>query len=201
MNATEVIEKLGLNEDEIVNVYPYGSRVYGTATKLSDHDFIVVYKSAMLPNGAFRNNAISSEDRKIQAVCYSRSGFQDALNNYEIGAVECMFLPDELVLKKKWPFKFSKWDNKELSRKIISKASDSWHNAKMRLSDDDLQTSMKGLFHSLRILMFGIQLKEHGKIVDYSEANYLRDLIFDDEDFNLGKWIKFRDELMSKLRG
>ena len=200
MNASEVIEKLGLDDNEIVNVYPYGSRVYGTATEYSDHDYLIVYKSAMLPNGAFRNNAISSEDRKIQGVCYSRSGFQDALNNYEIGAVECMFLPDEMVLRKKWPFKFSKWDNKEMIRKIITKASDSWHNAKMRLSDDDLHTSKKGIFHAFRILMFGLQLKEHNKIVDFTVANHLKDEIMEDDDFNLKKWMPLRDELMAKLR-
>ncbi len=200
MDAKEVIEKLGLDDKDIINVYPYGSRVYGTATEKSDYDFIVVYKSAFLPNGAFRNNAISSEDRTIQGVCYSRSGFQDALNNYEIGAIECMFLPDEMVLRQVWPFKNHKWDKKEMSRKIITKASDSWHNAKMRLSDDDLETSKKGLWHSLRILLFGIQLKEHCKIVDFSGANFLRESIFDDNDFNIKKWISYRDELMDKLR-
>ncbi len=98
MEAEEVIAKLGLEDSDIVNVYVYGSHVYGTATSESDSDFILVYRSAMLPNGAFRNNAISSEDRSVQGVCYSRSGFQDALNNYEIGALECMSLPDNLIL-------------------------------------------------------------------------------------------------------
>ena len=200
MDAKEVISKLGLDDKDIINVYPYGSRVYGTATEKSDYDFIVVYKSAFLPNGAFRNNAISSEDRTIQGVCYSRSGFQDALNNYEIGAIECMYLPDEMVLRQVWPFKNYKWDKKEMSRRIITKASDSWHNAKMRLSDDDLETSKKGLWHALRILLFGIQLKEHGKIIDFTEANALRTKIFDDDDFNMKKWFSYRDELMEKLR-
>jgi hypothetical protein len=200
MDASEVIRKLGLDDEAIVNVYPYGSRVYGTATENSDYDYIIVYKSALLPNGAFRNNAISSEDRKIQAVCYSRAGFQDALNNYEIGAIECMFLPEDKILRKQWPFKNYKWDKKEMSRKIITKASDSWHNAKMRLCDDDLETSKKGLWHALRILLFGIQLKEQGRIVDFTEANSLRTKIFDDEDFNMKKWFAYRDELMEKLR-
>lgn len=62
-----------------------------------------------------------------QAVCYSRSGFIDAINNYEICALECLFLSEDKIIQKKWNFSITSWNDKEFVKKIISKASSSWH--------------------------------------------------------------------------
>lgn len=201
IKTEDILSELNIPEADVLNIYPYGSKVYGTQTEDSDSDFIIVYKSAFLPNGAFRNNAISSPDRQIQAVCYSRTGFQDAINNYEIGALECIFMPEELILKKKWPFKVNKWDIKELCKKIISKASDSWHVATMQFKDGETEMAQRGVYHALRILEFGIQLKEYGKIINYGIAKEIKDSVFNEEqEFIIYKWIPIRDEKMNKLR-
>lgn len=201
MEAQHILSSLNIPEGDVLNIYPYGSKVYGTDTPDSDDDFIIVYKSAFLPNGAFRNNAISSTDKSIQAVCYSRSGFQDAINNYEIGALECLFIPDEMVIQKKWPFKIQKWNVKELGKKIISKASASWHAASMQYKDGEIEMAKRGVYHALRILDFGEQLKEFGKIVSFDEARVLKRQIMDEEpDFKISDWIELRDLKMDKLR-
>lgn len=197
----EIIDSLKI-EEEILAIYPYGSRVYGTASETSDYDYIIVTKGAFLKSGAFKQNAISSDDRKIQAVLYSRTGFIDALNNYEIGAVECIFLDSSQVLLSKWPFRIQKWDTKEMVDKIIQKASASWHIASRQSKDGFKAIGKKGIFHSLRILMFGLQLKEHQTIYNYSEANELKlemDSIPEDM-FDDRAYLELRDELMQKLK-
>ena len=198
--AEMVLIKLMIPEEHVVNIYPYGSKVYGTADEHSDDDYIIVYKAALLPNGAFRNNAISSRDRRVQAVCYSRGGFQDAINNYEIGALECLFLPTDKVLMKKWPFKITKWDEKEMCKKIISKASASWHSANMQFKDDEVEMARKGVYHALRILELGEQLRKTQTIYDFEKAKEFKNLIMEDEDFSVVKYLKLRDEMMDKLR-
>ena len=202
LTASSVLESLKITED-VLAIFPYGSRVYGTANLDSDYDFIIVTKSAFLKNGAFKQNAISSVDRKIQGVLYSRSGFIDAINNYEIGALECLFLDPSLVILPSKFFKIQKWEEKQLVQKIIEKASASWHIASMQSKDDYKESAKKGIFHALRILMFGIQLKEHKRIVNFSEANELREEInrLPDEMFDDRMYLKLRDELMLKLRG
>lgn len=200
MEAREILEKLGIQEELVVNIYPYGSRVYGTAEESSDEDYIIVFKSAFLPNGAFRNNAISSEDRTVQAVCYSRTGFQDALNNYEIGALECYFLPEEKVVQRKWPFRMSKWDTKDMVKSIISKASASWYLATVQYRDEEEEMSRKGIYHALRILDFGLQMKEYGRIVDYGTAVDLKRRIQADSAFKPKNWINVRNSIISTLK-
>lgn len=201
LTASKILEELKITED-VLAIFPYGSRIYGTANENSDYDFIIVTKGAFLKSGAFKQNAISSVDRKIQGVLYSRSGFIDAINNYEIGALECLSLDPSLVIQSKWPFKVQKWDDKQLVQKIIEKASASWHIASMQSRDDYKESAKKGIFHALRILMFGIQLVEHKRIVNFSEANELKEEInrLPDEMFDDRLYLKLRDELMYKLR-
>lgn len=79
----QLCEIMQLQPTEILNIYPYGSRVYGCHNEESDHDFIVVFKRSFLPNGAFKDNAKTFAEGKIQATFYSKGGFLDALNNYD----------------------------------------------------------------------------------------------------------------------
>jgi predicted nucleotidyltransferase len=200
-SSQDILTALNIKE-EILGIFPYGSRVYGLAKDDSDYDYIVVTKSSFLPSGAFKQNAISSSDKNIQGVLYSRSGFIDAINNYEIAALECLSLDPANIIILKWPFKIQKWDEKEMVKKIIQKASASWHIASEQSRNNQKHLAKKGVFHALRILMFGKQLKEHKKIVDFSVSNELKHEIerLPDDMFDDRLYLKLRDESMNKLK-
>lgn len=184
MTAEEICKALNIDYSKVLNIYPYGSKVYGTDDEYSDSDYVIVFKSSFLPSGAFKDNAISSYDRKIQGTCYSRSGFIDAINNYEISALECIFLPEDKIVQKKMNFAITKYNAKELAKKIIIKASSSWHFATLANKDGHVESCAKNVFHALRILDFGIQVKEHQKIINYSSMNEIRNKIYDAETIN-----------------
>lgn len=184
MTAEQICEQLHLDYSKVSNIYPYGSKIYGTDDEFSDSDYIIVFKSSLLPSGAFKDNAISSTDRSIQGTCYSRSGFIDAINNYEIAALECIFLPEDKIVQKKMNFVITKYNEKEFLKKIISKASSSWHFATLANKDGHIESCAKNVFHALRILDFGIQIKENQKIVNYSSMNEMREKIYNADTIN-----------------
>jgi len=196
-----ILKELGITDD-VVAIFPYGSQVYGTAGKDSDNDFIIVMKRGILENGAFRNNAISNASRNIQGVVYSRGGFIDAINNYEIGALECLSLSPEDVIFKKWSFNVQNWNEKEMVKKIIYKASASRHTADQQCKNGNRWIGKKGMYHALRILNFGLQLKEHGKIVDFSVCNDMHREIMQIEDieFDTRDYYDEFDRLLEELR-
>ena len=177
--AEEICEKLNLNLDDVWNIYPYGSRVYSCYNEYSDYDYIIVYKQSFLPSGSFKDNAISSEDYTIQGTCYSRGGFIDAINNYQMPALEAIFLPDEKIVKKTFNFKLNKFEEKQFVKKVITLASASWHNAILSYKDDNHPYVSKNIFHALRILDFGVQIKNHGKIINYSSMNEVKEKLYD----------------------
>lgn len=201
LDKDTILKELGIT-GEVLGIFPYGSQVYGTAGVDSDNDYIIVMKSAMLDNGAFRNNAISNSDTTIQGVVYSRGGFIDAINNYEIGALECLSLPEDLVIFKKWPFKIHKWNENAMVKSIITKASASRHNADQQCKHGNKGIGKRGMYHALRILNFGLQLKEHQKIVDFSECNemYAEMQKIKEEDFDTRDYYKEFKRLIAKLR-
>ena len=67
MTKEQILDTFNITDD-VLAIYPYGSIVYGNNTVDSDTDYIIVMKASTLPSGAFKQNAISSKDRKIQAI-------------------------------------------------------------------------------------------------------------------------------------
>jgi hypothetical protein len=79
----KICKALNIDYNQILNIYKYGSVVYSCNDEYSDEDYIIVYKSALTPSGSFKDNAISSYNHQIQAVCYYRGGFIYDINNFE----------------------------------------------------------------------------------------------------------------------
>jgi predicted nucleotidyltransferase len=187
-SAEEICEKLHLNYNDILNIYPYGSKVYGSANEFSDNDYVIVYKQSLLPSGAFKDDAITSDDGDIQGVCYSKGGFINDINNYHMTALESIFLPDDMIVKKTIDFKMSKYNQEEMIRKIVSQSSAQWHLAILAFKDCNYEYVSKSVYHALRKLIFAIQIKECGKIVDYTSTNDLKYIIYNEETCSPHEW-------------
>lgn len=199
----QICEEFSLDPKEVLNIYSYGSRAYGTHTVDSDHDYIVVHKSAFLNEGmGMKENAKTSVDGKIQIINYSRTGFKAGIEQYEINVLECLYLPENLIIQKRWPYKIDRFDKKEFASKIITKASNSWHHALLALEDDNEHAAYKGIYHSLRILTFANQIKEKNEI-DFSSAQVIQVEMAPYEISHItlkGKFEPMRNELMKKLK-
>lgn len=196
ISKSNILQAFHLSDTDIISIFPYGSRVYGTNSEKSDYDFIII------SNKSVKEFALSSNDNKINVHLYSVSDFQEQLNNHKISAMECFFLPKDKLLKSSNLFKFKL--NKNLLRSVISeKASHSWVKAKKKLEvekDKDVYIAKKSLFHSLRIIDFGTQIAKDGKIIDYSSSNNIWDEIKDDgiDDWDFYKE-KYQDIFNSRM--
>lgn len=167
MTHQELLKRSGQENNNIVCVYPYGSRVYGNYHKSSDYDFIVVVK---------KKTTEQFSDNQININYYTVEEHQQRLDDHEISALECQFLqfPKHQYIEKQL-FKFN-LDKSKLRHSLSAKSSNSWVKCKKKLTiekDYDLSVGRKSLFHSFRIIDFGIQLASHGKIIDYGSCNDL----------------------------
>lgn len=169
MNKEREWKELGWNkingvwiQNNILNKYPYGSRVYRSHTDDSDADLIII-----------TDEYYDSQD--IDIKIYTVNDFQAALDNHDISALECYFLPFQMVLKQEHEFTFT-LDKIKLRSSISTIASNSFVKGKKKLTilgDYDKNLAIKSIFHSLRILDFGIQIATNGKIVNYSSSNWI----------------------------
>jgi len=202
IDSDKIINELSI-KGEVLSIFPYGSQVYGTADSKSDSDFIIIMKSGILGDGSFKlTSPLTSVDGLIQGVVYSRGGFINAINDYDVTSLECLSLPDDIVLKNSWDFKVTNWDTKTMIKKIISKASSSRHVANQQAKSGFKDRAKKGMFHALRILHFGLQLKEYQKIVDFSVCNemYFKFKSIHPDEFDTRDYYGEFSELLEKLR-
>lgn len=147
----------------ILNIYPYGSRVYGVADEQSDTDLILV-------------SDFSHEQETQCSLCgtdltiWTAAEFQRLLDAHEPSALECHFLPDEMAIRSR-EFAFQ-LDLEKLRRAFSEKSSNSWVKAKKKIEvHGEWRIGLKSLFHSMRLLEFGIQIAREGRITDYGAAN------------------------------
>ena len=139
-------------------IYDYGSRVYRTNSEKSDYDYIVV----LLNNDGITSQEIRDENINIHFM--NEIDFQAGLNNHKINILECYF-------QNKHHFKFN-LNLKLLREEISGKSSNSFVKAKKKIEvEKEYYLGWKSLFHSLRIVNFGIQIASQGKIYDYSQSN------------------------------
>ena len=105
----------------------------------------------------------------MNVTTYSEASFLEKLNLHRISALECFFLPKELMLKSTIEFSF-KVKKTILWESVLEKSHKDISKAKKKMGEDSL-TAKKSFFHSLRILDFATQITKHGTIVDYSSSN------------------------------
>ena len=152
----------GLRDSDVILI-PYGSRVYGTHTAKSDYDYI-----AVVPENRRADTGTEYNYDDLNIHIYNRRDFQDQLNHHKIHTLEAFFHPDN---KLSCDFQFE-LQLPLLRDSISGKSSHSFVKAKKKIEvERDFYIGWKSLFHSLRILNFGLQIATKGKIFDYGLAN------------------------------
>lgn len=152
------------HDKNVRNIYPLGSRVYGSFNERSDYDYILVADEMF-------------DSKNVNVHVYTKEAFQLALDNHDIQVLECVHLLDQYKIKEEVKFTYT-LDKFKLRPSISTIANNSYVKAKKKLiisGDYDLNLALKSFYHSYRILDFGIQIASEGKISDYSSCNWLLD--------------------------
>lgn len=162
INKEEIIKASGLHPLRVLNIYLFGSRVYGNASNSSDWDVIIVAKTSS------PETEIKTDKFNIHILTADR--FQDGLDQHNIRNIECLMAPDWAKLQEVYNFKFELKLNR-LRHSISHINSNSLVKCKKKLNQGDYYIGLKSIWHSLRIVMFGIQIAKYGQIVDWTCAN------------------------------
>ena len=160
--------------EKALNIYEYGSIVYGTYLEgTSDRDYIVI-----VPDD-YVIDVEQIEHDNCHYNIFHATTWQEKLNNNEVDAMEIYFMPKRHVVKETVYFKTNIVHSK-IREQFSRTASNSWVKCKKKLIVEDSfnpRVGKKSLWHSLRIIEFGTQILLTGKINDYSCMNHLYDAI------------------------
>lgn len=188
----QVIDYVKINHPSVTHVFPYGSRVYGTNSPISDYDFIGV-SSDEKDNGQYH---VSDT---VEITIYSTRLFHEMLIDHHITALECLWRDN--LIDCDTPFEFN-IDLQKLRESISHKVSHCWVKGKKKLTVgsepprvDDRYVGLKSIFHAFRICDFGIQIAHFGYIENYASANKYWEWL---SEFD-GSWNDLSKEFKSKL--
>ena len=195
----DIIKAVGIHPLKVKNIYVFGSRVYGTSRDGSDYDIILV-----------GSNLIAEEEKKtkIGDVLFNihivtPDVFLSHLKIPNIKNLECLFAPEWARLQENLILP-TEIDIKKLVKNNLAQSYSSWQGGKMKIQKYDFYRGLKSVFHSLRMLMFAIQIAEHGKIIDFSAANHLYSEIVDSDEIEWSyfreKYLPLKIELENKLK-
>lgn len=153
--------------DNAVEKFQFGSRVYGTQSEESDWDFIVV-----LPEGDIKPQTFF-DDGNCHYILYEYDEFITKIKNHDISALESIFSR----FHEDSPFhKYFEYNEHKLRESISTISNNSWVKGKKKLiisGDYDKKAGLKSIFHSIRIVRYGIQIARNKRITDFGEINWL----------------------------
>lgn len=199
-DITKLYETLGC---KVLGIYKHGSQIYGTAHSDSDIDLIIILDKK--PEKSSEKVVWGPYD----IVEYDLSEWRLKRENLDVDVVECLMEPSSIILSfpEDTGFFAEKLDLTKIRSSFSKTASNSWVKCKKKLtveSDFDPYIAKKSLWHSLRILMFGIQIMNTGKIYNYSEANELYNEIVkndsNDWEYYKEKYQPLYNSLKSKFK-
>lgn len=170
-----------------------GSRVYGTATPASDHDFLVV-----LHDRAARQDLLWGPG--INVVVHGAGSYAAALESQSIFALEGYFARAADTLKAAAPpFAYVR-DRKRLRAAASERADSDWRKA-TKLFPDDPAAGRKRAGHALRVLAFAAQIARSGRIEDFTAGRaFAERLAFcTDERAFEAAFLGARDALLEEL--
>ena len=192
IDIKEVIQKSGLHPSRVLNVYIFGSQIYGTASEKSDYDILIIAKTVS------PETELVIDNLNIHVLTIDR--FLEGLRVHNIRNIECLMSPYILMETIHIPYEIN---IKGLRHSISHTCSNSYVKCQKKIQFDEYYIGIKSLYHSLRISIFGSQIAKYGRIIDFTAANYIwLDLIskiwtWNELDI---KYKPLRNKLMSQFR-
>ena len=167
-SVTTVLAEIHIDASKIVNLLLVGSRLHGTSLPSSDYDFLLVTSDdTTFPEGS------KVERDNLDVTIFSRSEYIAKLQaGDDWQTIESLWLPSDV----RWIFNedFLPFYNHDLSklRAAVSSIANKGHAyAKIMMTkQSNFHLGRKNLAHEIRNLRLGIQIIDHGRIIDYTET-------------------------------
>lgn len=155
-------------------MYIVGSHMWGTCTKHSDWDLVIVTRQldSLKPLNAHKGN--------IEAFILSREDFIQFIRDHSMQVLLTLWLPRGCVLLERLDGRrWFQFDQTALVKSLEHSKERDLRIAEKHFQKGDRARAKKVLLHCLRYLELGAQVREGGRVVDHGAASTHQGELFD----------------------
>lgn len=163
---------MGFRPDEVLNIYQFGSRVY----ECDDND---AHWSFIITMGDYYKGPANFTRGNVHARVGPMWKFEESLRHNDLYQVISLSLPARFVWKETVRFEMiDRLNLRKLARSVLEQFHGQTKAKLVRIfKTDGAKLFVKEILRMFRSVMFGIQLLDEGKVVDYRQANaYQREI-------------------------
>ena len=161
-----IFRTLNLQDSDVLNVYIVGSHMWGTCSKHSDWDLVIVTKQldSLKPLNTHKGN--------LEAFILSSEDFVQFTRDHSMQVLLTLWLPGGCVLLERLDARQCfQFDQTALVKSLEHSKDRDLRIAEKHFQKGDRRKAKKILLHCVRYLELGAQIREEGRVVDYGGAN------------------------------
>jgi len=149
-------ENYNISKENILGIYEYGSRLYGSNNENSDYDFLIITNYKDIYYDIY-------ESKKIDIHIISEENLIDLINECN-DMFLAMFFNKNPIKKYNFNLLINDIDKIKLRKFISKKVNNSYVKAKKKLNlHNEILISAKSLFHSLRLIYWATFIAKNDK--------------------------------------
>eukprot|EP01119_Soliformovum_irregulare_P025368 TRINITY_DN9371_c0_g1_i2.p2 TRINITY_DN9371_c0_g1~~TRINITY_DN9371_c0_g1_i2.p2 ORF type:complete len:233 (-),score=33.53 TRINITY_DN9371_c0_g1_i2:797-1423(-) len=153
------LDRLKIKEEDVLNAYVIGSRLWGGSNQKSDWDLILVVSNW--------NGKATIHNAEFDATVFSEKEFHSKILEHAFFPLICLYIPESLRWKEKIdPRRDFKLDHVALRASILQETDRDWGMAQKYFEKGNVDRGKKTIVHALRLLLIAKQLIESGDVQD-----------------------------------
>ena len=166
-----ITQSFSLGTSHILNAYIVGSHVWGTCTKHSDWDLVIIIESGPL-------KAVNAHKGRLDAWIVSVEEHTANIRDHLVQALITVWLPECFVLKEESnPRTLFTYTPQSLLISVEKMQERDLRIARKHFDKGDHNRGSKVLRHCLRQMVLALQICHHGIIRDYTDVSQEEEIL------------------------
>jgi predicted nucleotidyltransferase len=161
ISIDKIVRKLGLNDKDVLNIYMYGSRLWGYSTDKSDFDIIMIVN-----HKGYGKRGVHIDD--VDATIYDKESFIEELNNNTFLPIVTQIMP-VCIIREKLKLKY-KFDKDSFIKRVVDEITRDVNFSEKMFNKGKFDNAKKTVIHSLRMVGIAKNILDGSKIIIPSQT-------------------------------
>lgn len=165
-SSESIVQLLSVKASDVCNVYIVGSHLWGTCSKHSDWDVVVIVRHSD------HDKPLNVHKANVDGWILSTEQYIAVISDHLLQALVTLWIPPQLVLMENFnPRAHFKLDQHQLLTSANKMYERDSRVAQKHFSKDSAGAGIRVMRHCVRQLQLAVQIRGNGRITDYNTVS------------------------------